>query len=80
MAWSIRGEYFDKTGKSGHFREFNLMAQYYAGKVGQDGQYEEIAGRLHRGEYEQALAVALELGLRLDARSTADRRRLPLAS
>jgi putative pyruvate formate lyase activating enzyme len=51
----------------------NLMAQYYvSGKVGQDGQYLEIARGIHRGEYEQALALATELGLRLDPRSRAD--------
>jgi putative pyruvate formate lyase activating enzyme len=51
----------------------NLMAQYYvSGKVGQDGQYEEIARGIRREEYEQALALATELGLRLDPRSRAD--------
>jgi putative pyruvate formate lyase activating enzyme len=51
----------------------NLMAQYYvSGKVGQDGQYEEIARGIHGEEYEQALALATELGLRLDLRSRAD--------
>jgi putative pyruvate formate lyase activating enzyme len=51
----------------------NLMAQYYvSGKVGQDGQYEEIARRIHRAEYEQALSLATALGLRLDPRSRAD--------
>ena len=51
----------------------NLMAQYYvSGKVGQDGRYEEIARGLHGEEYEHALAVATELGLRLDPRSRAD--------
>jgi putative pyruvate formate lyase activating enzyme len=59
----------------------NLMAQYYvSGKVGQDGQYEEIARRVYREEYEQALALARELGLRLDARSIADRSQLPSAA
>jgi putative pyruvate formate lyase activating enzyme len=48
----------------------NLMAQYYvSGKVGKDGEYLEIARGIHREEYEQALALAQELGLRLDARS-----------
>jgi putative pyruvate formate lyase activating enzyme len=48
----------------------NLMSQYYvSGRVGRDGQYAEIARRVYRQEYEQALAVAEELGLRLDARS-----------
>jgi putative pyruvate formate lyase activating enzyme len=51
----------------------NLMAQYYvSGKVGQDGQYSEIARGIHREEYEQALALATDLGLRLDPRSRAD--------
>jgi putative pyruvate formate lyase activating enzyme len=51
----------------------NLMAQYYvSGKVGQDGQYTEIARGINRAEYEQALSVATELGLRLDPRSRAD--------
>jgi putative pyruvate formate lyase activating enzyme len=51
----------------------NLMAQYYvSGKVGEDGQYTEIARGIHREEYEQALAIATELGLRLDPRSRAD--------
>jgi putative pyruvate formate lyase activating enzyme len=51
----------------------NLMAQYYvSGKVGQDGQYLEIARGIHREEYEQALSLATELGLRLDPRSQAD--------
>jgi putative pyruvate formate lyase activating enzyme len=48
----------------------NLMAQYYvSGKVGQDGEYLEIARGLHPEEYEQALRLGEELGLRLDARS-----------
>ena len=52
----------------------NLMAQYYvSGKVGQNGQYDEIARGIQREEYEQALAFARELGLRLDARSVAAR-------
>jgi putative pyruvate formate lyase activating enzyme len=55
----------------------NLMAQYYvSGKVGQDGQYGEIARGIHREEYERALALATELGLRLDPRSVGDRHRL----
>jgi putative pyruvate formate lyase activating enzyme len=58
----------------------NLMAQYYvSGKVGQEGQYEEIARGIHREEYEQALALADELGLRLDPRSVGERRRLARA-
>jgi putative pyruvate formate lyase activating enzyme len=55
----------------------NLMAQYYvSGKVGQEGQYGEIARGIHREEYERALALATELGLRLDPRSVGDRHRL----
>jgi putative pyruvate formate lyase activating enzyme len=55
----------------------NLMAQYYvSGKVGVDGQYEEIARGIYREEYERALDVARELGLRLDPRSVGERRRL----
>jgi putative pyruvate formate lyase activating enzyme len=51
----------------------NLMAQYYvSGKVGKDGEYMEIARSLERSEYAQALAVAEELGLRLDPRSVRD--------
>jgi putative pyruvate formate lyase activating enzyme len=58
----------------------NLMAQYYvSGKVGRDGRYEEIARGIRRREYERALALARELGLRLDARSVADGRRLVAA-
>jgi putative pyruvate formate lyase activating enzyme len=55
----------------------NLMAQYYvSGKVGQDGQYEEIARRVNRDEYERALALGQQLGLRLDPRSVGERRLL----
>jgi putative pyruvate formate lyase activating enzyme len=58
----------------------NLMAQYYvSGKVGQNGQYQEIARGIHREEYEHALALAGELGLRLDPRSVGERRRLARA-
>jgi putative pyruvate formate lyase activating enzyme len=58
----------------------NLMAQYYvSGRVGQNGQYEEIARGVHREEYEQALALARELGLRLDPRSVGERHRLARA-
>jgi putative pyruvate formate lyase activating enzyme len=58
----------------------NLMSQYYvSGKVGQNGQYEEIARGIHREEYEQALALARELGLRLDPRSVGERHRLARA-
>jgi putative pyruvate formate lyase activating enzyme len=59
----------------------NLMAQYYvSGKVGQDGQYEEIARGIYRDEYEQALALARDLGLRLDPRSVGERKRLSTAA
>jgi putative pyruvate formate lyase activating enzyme len=59
----------------------NLMAQYYvSGKVGRNGHYGEIARAIHREEYEQALALARELGLRLDPRSARGRRRLAHAS
>ena len=59
----------------------NLMGQYYvSGKVGENGQYEEIARGIYRDEYEQALALARELGLRLDPRSVGERRRLAHAS
>jgi putative pyruvate formate lyase activating enzyme len=58
----------------------NLMAQYYvSGKVGQDGQYDEIARGIHREEYEQSLSLAHELGLRLDPRSVGESRRLARA-
>jgi putative pyruvate formate lyase activating enzyme len=58
----------------------NLMAQYYvSGKVGQNGQYEEIARGIYREEYEQALMLAHELGLRLDPRSVGERRGLARA-
>jgi putative pyruvate formate lyase activating enzyme len=59
----------------------NLMAQYHvSGKVGRNGQYDEIARGIHREEYEHALAFARELGLRLDPRSVGERRRLAHAS
>jgi putative pyruvate formate lyase activating enzyme len=55
----------------------NLMAQYYpSGKVGRDAAYPELDRHLNRNEYEQALAWAHELGLRLDARSVGERVRL----
>ena len=58
----------------------NLMSQYYiAGKVGQNGQFAEIARDIHREEYEQALALARQLGLRLDHRSVAQRQGLARA-
>ena len=56
------------------------MAQYYvSGKVGENGQYQEIGRRIYREEYEQALALARELGLRLDPRSVGEHRRLARA-
>jgi putative pyruvate formate lyase activating enzyme len=59
----------------------NLMAQYYvSGKVDRNGNYEEIARGIHREEYEQALALARGLGLRLDPRSIGESRRLAHAS
>jgi putative pyruvate formate lyase activating enzyme len=58
----------------------NLMSQYYvSGKVGQNGQYEEIARGIQREEYQQALALARELGLRLDPRRVGERHRLARA-
>jgi putative pyruvate formate lyase activating enzyme len=55
----------------------NLMAQYYvSGRVGQDGEFGEIARGIHREEYECALELASDLGLRLDPRSARDGRRL----
>jgi putative pyruvate formate lyase activating enzyme len=55
----------------------NLMAQYYvSGRVGRDGEYLEIARGIHGEEYERALALARELGLRLDPRSVRDGRSL----
>jgi putative pyruvate formate lyase activating enzyme len=58
----------------------NLMGQYYlSGKVGENGQYEEIARGIHREEYEHALALARALGLRLDPRSVGERRLLARA-
>jgi putative pyruvate formate lyase activating enzyme len=54
----------------------NLMAQYYpSGRVGRD-EFAELDRRLWREEYEAALALADELGLRLDERSRADLRAL----
>jgi putative pyruvate formate lyase activating enzyme len=58
----------------------NLMNQYYvSGRVGRDGEYPEIARGIHREEYEHALALARELGLRLDPRSVGERVRLARA-
>jgi putative pyruvate formate lyase activating enzyme len=58
----------------------NLMGQYYvSGKVGQDGEYTEIARGIYREEYDRALELARGLGLRLDARSVGDRHQLARA-
>jgi putative pyruvate formate lyase activating enzyme len=58
----------------------NLMAQYYpSGRVGAD-EFEELDRRVYREEYEAALELADTLGLRLDARSRAERRELATAS
>jgi len=58
----------------------NLMAQYYpSGRVGRE-EFAELDRRLFREEYEQALAIADELGLRLDPRSRAERRQLTRAA
>ena len=46
---------------------------------GRNRQYEEIARGIRREEYEQALALARELDLRLDARSVRERRQLARA-
>jgi putative pyruvate formate lyase activating enzyme len=55
----------------------NLMAQFYpSGRVGRDGGYPELNRHVHREEYEQALTLARELGLRLDPRSVAERHSL----
>jgi len=55
----------------------NLMAQYYvSGRVGRNGEYPEIARGVHRDEYERALRLGRELGLRLDPRSVDERFRL----
>src|ERR671915_561199 len=65
------------AGEIGQGCYVNLMAQYYvSGKVGRDGQYGEIARGIHREEYERALTLARELGLRLDPRSVGESRRL----
>jgi putative pyruvate formate lyase activating enzyme len=53
----------------------NLMAQYYP--AGRTGEFPEIDRHLHRSEFERALDLADELGLRrLDQRSRAAVRRL----
>ena len=59
----------------------NLMAQYRpAGRVGRDGEFPEIDRHVFREEYAEALALAEELGLRLDPRSRAEGRALAVAS
>jgi len=58
----------------------NLMAQYYpSGRVGRDGEFPEIDRHLLREEYVEALALAEELGLRLDPRSRSEGRSLAVA-
>ena len=59
----------------------NLMAQYYpAGKVDGGGKYAEIDRRVSGGEFRQALAIARDLGLRLDPRSRAEMETLATAA
>jgi hypothetical protein len=48
--------------------------------VGRGGEYEEIARGIDREEYRRALALATELGLRLDPRSVHDGRALAAAA
>ena len=51
----------------------NLMAQYHpAGRAGAGGRYAEIDRRVNGIELREALAMADELGLRLDPRSRAE--------
>ncbi|HEY4621646.1 MAG TPA: radical SAM protein [Gaiellaceae bacterium] len=58
----------------------NLMAQYYpSGRVGRDGEFAEIDRHVFSEEYVEALALAEELGLRLDPRSRSEGRSLALA-
>ena len=58
----------------------NLMAQYYpSGRVGRDGEFAEIDRHVFREEYVEALALAEELGLRLDPRGRSEGRSLALA-
>jgi hypothetical protein len=52
---------------------------YVSGKVGKGGEYEEIARGIDREECEHALALARELGLRLDPHSVGERHRLVAA-
>jgi putative pyruvate formate lyase activating enzyme len=70
------------AGELGPSTYVNLMAQYYpSGRVGRDGEYPELDRHVHREEYERALALAEELGLRrLDPRSRSERRLLAAAS
>ena len=59
----------------------NLMAQYRPAARGGRGQYEEINRRVDRDEYEQALILAAELGLRrIDRESLAEGHRLTRAA
>ena len=65
------------AGELGPGTYVNLMGQYHpAGRALLGGEYGEIARRLYRDEYGRALALADELGLRLDARSRTERRLL----
>jgi putative pyruvate formate lyase activating enzyme len=58
----------------------NLMAQYHpSGRVGRDGEFPELDRHVFRDEYAVALDLAQELGLRLDARSRSESRRLAVA-
>jgi putative pyruvate formate lyase activating enzyme len=58
----------------------NLMAQYYpSGRVGRDGEFPEIGRHVFREEYAEALALAEELGLRLDPRSPSEGQQLARA-
>ena len=55
----------------------NLMAQYHpSGRVGRDGEFQELDRRIFHEEYDAALELAEELGLRLDARGRSDGQRL----
>jgi putative pyruvate formate lyase activating enzyme len=58
----------------------NLMAQYYpSGRVGRGGEFPELDRHVVREEYAEALALAEELGLRLDPRSRSEGRALTAA-
>ena len=51
----------------------NLMAQYYpSGRVGRDEEFPELDRHLFHEEYQEALDLAEELGLRLDPRSRSE--------